>query len=830
MLTGVSVEIVSVRQQNRAQLRLKRLALLLCFSPALPGLGQATHGELQLNISDPGSHGVRAAVRIVSQANQLSTSIYTNAEGQSTIGHLPFGLYRVEIHESGFADVAETVEIRSSIPVHRSIQLKISSVNQSVVVTSADTLIDPYQAGSVNEIGSEQIENRVGSIPGRSIQDLVNSQPGWLYEGNAVLHPRGSEYQTQFVVDGIPLTDNRSPSFGPEIEADDVDSMSIYTAGIPAEYGRKMGGVVEINTQQNSDPGFHGQVTLYGGSFTSAGAFAKGQYVWGKNTFSVSGDGSRTDHYLNPVVTQNYSNTGTLGDFAIDYRRQLTSNDKISLSVRHELARYDIPNEQVQQIAGQRQNADNFETMGIASWQHTFSSNATADVRGMVRDNSNDFYSNPNSIPVYVEQHNSFREGYFKAAVTINHGRQEWKAGVESDNIFLHENTCYTVTEDDDDDDAQLTTLRHLRSIRPRDAAPFGSSCAAVADDDDPPFIYQDQRPDLEQSAFLQDRIRLGNWTIAAGLRYDHYQLILNDWALQPRFSIARYFPSANTVLHFSYDRVFQTPSFENLLLSSSTQVESIDPTDFLRLPVKPSVGDYYEVGSSTVLAKHLKLDANYYRRFVNDYADDDQIDSTSISFPIAFRKAIIYGAEGKITVPEWHRFSGFASYSYMVGNVWNPVTGGLFLGDDADEAASALTGHFPDSQDQRNSVRGRVRYQAHPRVWIALGVQYDTGLPFEFSCDPSLTTQECIQGQAALYGQDVVDRINFDRGRILPSFQVNASAGAALYRSDRMKINLQADGTNLNDVLDVIDFGGLFSGNAIGPSRSFSLRLNTTF
>ncbi len=79
----------------------------------------------------------------------------------------------------------------------------------------------------------------------------MNSQPGWLYEGNAVLHPRGSEYQTQFVMDGIPLTDNRSPSFGPEIEADDVQSMSIYTAGIPAEYGRKMGGVVEVNTLQD---------------------------------------------------------------------------------------------------------------------------------------------------------------------------------------------------------------------------------------------------------------------------------------------------------------------------------------------------------------------------------------------------------------------------------------------------------------------------------------------------------------------------------------------------------------------------------------------------
>ncbi len=111
-----------------------------------------------------------------------------------------------------------------------------------MTVTAPNTLIDPDQAGSVNHVGADEIQNRLGSIPGRSLQDLVNSQPGWLYEGNAVLHPRGSEYQTQFVVDGIPLTDNRSPSFGPPMDADDLESLSIYTAGIPAEYGRKMGG------------------------------------------------------------------------------------------------------------------------------------------------------------------------------------------------------------------------------------------------------------------------------------------------------------------------------------------------------------------------------------------------------------------------------------------------------------------------------------------------------------------------------------------------------------------------------------------------------------
>jgi hypothetical protein len=58
----------------------------------------------------------------------------------------------------------------------------------------------------------------------------------------------------------------------------------------------------------------------------------------------------------------------------------------------------------------------------------------------------------------------------------------------------------------------------------------------------------------------------------------------------------------------------------------------------------------------------------------------------------------------------------------------------------------------------------------------------------------------------------------------------VSGSAGADLFNSERLKMRFQVDGENLTNVLDVIDFGGLFSGNAIGPSRSFALRLATDF
>jgi hypothetical protein len=763
--------------------------LFLC---ALPLFCQSNSGELRLKVTDPAGLAVKTTVQIASKANGYRNNLATTDEGRLDVQRLPYGIYQLEIKQPGFAQISESVDIHSSIPAEYTVQLELPTVNQAVTVSAANTLINPDQAGAVSQIGSDLIQNRLSSIPGRSLQDLVNSQPGWLYEGNAVLHPRGSEYQTQFVVDGIPLTDDRSPSFGPAIDANDMQSLSIYTAGIPAEYGRKMGGVVEVNTLQDAQPGFHGQLVLSGGSFDAAGATAQGQYVWGKNTFGASASGSMTDHYLNPVVPQNYSNTGTLGDFSVNYERDLTSKDRLRFIVRHELSRYDIPNEQPQEAAGQRQTADNFETMGIASYQHTFSSHAVADFRAMARDNANDFNSNPESTPIEIFQHNFFREAYFKGTATVDHGPNEWKFGVESDNLFLNENFNYKITD--------------LTRFDPATPATFG---------------FLGSRPDLEQSAFVQDQIRLKNWTINAGLRWDHYQFILNRHGVDPRLAISRYFKSADLLVHFSYDRVFQTPSFENILLSSSTTIESIAPTNFLRRPVEVSEGNYYEAGLTKVLLAKFKLDANYFRRLVSNYADDNQLENTSISYPIAFRKAIIYGAEAKLDLPDWRGFSGFVSYSYTVGNAWAPVTGGLFLGSDA-TAAKALPPHFPDSQDQRHTVRGRLRYQVKPRLWIAGGIQYDTGLPFEFTGN----SQQALQD----YGQQVLDRLNFARERIYPAFQVNASAGADVYKSERLNMRFQIDGQNLTNILNVIDFGGLFSGNAIGPSRSAAMRLTSTF
>ena len=766
---------------------------MLFFTGESPvAFAQTNSGELRLKITDPDGLGLKSTVELTSESNQLHKTLSSDDSGIMIAKGLPFGIYKLNVHSEGFAPFAASIDIRSAVPTDHHVTLAVAAAAESITVHDIETLIDPYSTSSINRLGSEEIDTRLTALPGRSIQELVNSQPGWLYEGNAVLHPRGSEYQTQFVVDGIPLTDNRSPSFGPEIEASDVQSMSVYTAGIPAEYGRKMGGVIEVNTARDIRNGLHGQLDLSGGSFDTAGAYGALQYGWGKNTIGGSASGGMTDHYLNPPVVQNYTNTGTTGDFSVNFDRDLTERDRLGFLVRHELSRFLVPNEQVQQAAGQRQDRDILETMGMVSYQHTFSSNILADLRGMVRDDAQDTTSNEFSTPIIFFQNNGFREGYFKGTLSVHRGRHEWKAGVESDAIFLNERFNYKIT----------------------DFSQF--------DPDTPPtFSFTGNRPDLEQSAFIQDQIRLGNWSISAGLRWDHYQLLVNQNALSPRVGVGYFVPKADLVLHASYDRVFQTPEFENILLSSSTDVVSLS-NQVLRLPVEPSHGDYFEVGITKGFLKKISLDINYYNRRVNNFADDDQLLDTAISFPIAFRKANIYGAEGKVNLPHWGNLSGFVSYSYMVSSAFLPVTGGLFLGDEATSALDNTSGRFWVSQDQRNTLRTRFRYEFLPRLWGAAGVDYGSGLPFEFT-----GTEEQAIDQ---FGQAIVDRVDFTTGRVKPSLSFNISGGADLYKKDKLTVRLQGDVQNLNNGLNLIDFAGLFSGSAIAPPRSYALRLQATF
>jgi hypothetical protein len=769
---------------------------------ALPAAAQRDRGELQVDVHDPQGATLSASGELVSEGNQFHLNFTIGDDGRYTAQDLAFGVYRVSLSHSGFVPAVQLVEIRSMVPQHLSLTLGLKPIETQVEVSETETLIDPTRTSAVYTIGSQTIGEQLSSQAGRGVLDVVDAQPGWLQEANGVLHPRGSEYDVQFVVDGLPMTENRSPGFAPPIESSDVESMRVMTAGFPAEYGRKLGGVVEVTSPKNNPTGLHGEFEAEGGSFSTASGSGTLFYSSGGNRFSIAGDGFHSGRYLDPPVLQNYTNIGNAGGFSSSYERDFSNGDRIFLTFAQHAVRYEVPNELVQQEAGQRQDSEQKETSGQVHYTHAFSADILLSVAGSVRDASAHLNSNPQSTPVIVSQDRGYREGYARADLAGHRGPHEWKFGV--DGIFspVNENLEYLINE--------------KPGSYPNQFDP-GTQVTLT-----PPF--SDRRWDIEPSAYLQDQVRLGRWSLTAGLRFDHYGFAVNESAWSPRLGVSRFISSLNLLIHASYDRVFQTPAMENLLLASSPQLDSASAI-VVRLPVRPARANYYEVGFTKSFAGKLRIDGNVFRRDFSNYSDDDVLLDTGVSFPIAFSSAVIRGEEIQIAVPRWGRFSGALSYSNQTGVGQGPITGGLFLGDET--AGISDSSKFPVSQDQRNTVSARVRLQAAERLWLATSAEYGSGLPVALNGTVDPTQINFLLQQ---YGPAILNEVNFNARRVRPNFSFDAAAGATLFHKEGKDVTFEIAGHNLTDKLNVLNFASLFSGTAVAPPASASARLRVGF
>ncbi len=766
-------------------------AFLVALPPGSPA--QDRSGELRLSVADASGAALPAHGTLISQANHFELSFDTSPSGEYTARKLPLGSYKLSLEQTGFAPYSALIEIRSELPLKFSAALAIASVTQTVNVQDSDTLLDTINAGNTYQLGAVTLRDWTATVPGRQAIDVVQAQPGWLLEANGVLHPRGAEYDTQYVVDGLPILNNRSPAFSASEDLEDVQSVKVYTSGIPAEFGRKVGGVIETVTDRNPGRGVHGAVILAGGSFATANGYLGTSYYDGRNVFGLSMEGARTGRFLDPPVTENFTNRATMAGVKGSFERDLTPQDRLRFSVSFNRAGLLVPNELIQQENGQRQDRNNKEVSGQVAYQHTFSSNLMGTVQGRVRDVQAGLVSNALSTPMEVFQDRGFREGYLSGTIAAAFKHHDLKAGVDTIYSLVHESFSYHIT---------ATEINGHPIFDP--STPLD-------------FAFHDSGHDPEQAIFVQDNMHFGNFNISAGIRFDHYRVRVEESAWSPRVGFAWYVPKMGVVLRGSYDRVFGIPAIENLLLSTSAKVRTLDQT-VAQLPLRPSRGNYYELGLNKELFRRAHVSANVFRRSMRNFADDDALLNTGVSFPIALSSANVYGVESQFALPQWGPVTAWVSYSYQVASVRLPVVGGLFLGQDAADELNS-NARIWVTQDQRHTVHGQVRYQPWSKFWMAVGTSYGTGLPVELGGEDLATL-------TAQFGQSVVDRVNLDAGRVKPSLAVDLSIAADLYRKETRALRLQGDIRNLNDRLNVINFASIFSGTAIAAPRNFSLRL----
>ncbi len=679
--------------------------LLLLLLPVVASLAvaQRISGELRLQVTDATGGALHAMGTISGRTAGVDRTFETDESGRAILRSLPLGHYEVTTRSQGFAAKTITIDIQSQLPLEQQITLEVTPLSTTIEVQD-ETLVDPVETAQY--LPHQALEDRASVAANRSVINLVNTQPGWVLEANGTLHPRGSEYDVQYIVDGVPLYDNRSPAFAQSINVDEFESLNVRTSGYPAEFGLKLGGVIETASNEDIHPGLHGAVSLQDGSFQNRASFLSLRYGRGRNSVGVTGDVMGTHRYLDPPVEENFTNRGTGRGFSTALERQWSATDHTRLYVNTRKTKLMVPNEMLQELAGQRQDRDGSETLGQLSHTHIFSTHVLGQFRAMTRNTQARLWSNELSTPIRPAQDRGFHETYVAGTITDHYGAHELKTGAEGWFSSLHEVLTYHISA------YRLGTVRIFDGDLPRD------------------FRFSEKAPGRTQSGFIQDSWRLHHLSINAGLRFDHYRLIANENAWSPRLGFAYDVPKAGLVFRASYDRVFQIPAMENVLLASSDEVRNLGGEGAF-LPLRPSRGDFVDAGFSKSISRYVRIDGNWYRRSFEHFADDSLLLNTGVSFPIAFSKATIHGFETKIDVRGAGPLSGYVSYSNMLGTGRLPVAGGLFLGNEAD-VLLASNEVFPVSQDQRNTLRSQIRFPPHPRFWLAFAASYNSGFPFQ--------------------------------------------------------------------------------------------------
>jgi hypothetical protein len=789
------------------------LALALCA--AVPA--QTHIGTVQGAVRDPGGALVQgASVRIADPTSGYRQTAQTDAQGEFKFLNVPFHIYTVRVEAAGFQTVEKPIDVETAIPTSVDITLAVATASETVTVTENASLIEADKTSSDTNISQTLLERPLGAVPSRGIEAIVASAPGFAPDDNGRLHPRGSESQVQYVVDGIPITDNLSAIFATSLDARTLRTVEVLTGGISAEFGDKLGGVVNVNTRSGRETPTQGSVTLSGGSFSTGEVGVNFSTRTDKLGLLTNLSATTSQRFLDPPTVENFHNFGRTGKGFLRLDYQLTPNDTLRGTFLAGGTNFRIPNRLAQELAGQDQKQRLRDHSEFVTYERIFSPTTFGQFSFFNRHGTARLTSNPTSTPVVAFQDRTLQNTGGIAAVSLTRGRHNVKVGGQFTVTPVREEFIfYPTTPFDDfaDEDGEIVPN------------PINSFDAAR------PFRFDGRRTGRMFSAYIQDRFSpFRNFTIDAGIRYDNYKLVIQEDAFSPRIGVAYFIPRTQTTLRASYNRLFQTPPVENLLLASSAEAAALSPLAVVQgqagvRPILPDKQHVYEVGAQQAVSRFLRLNFTVYQKRIINFGDKDQFFDTGIIFPITISAGRVTGEELRLETADLGGFRAFASYANARAYGVTPINGGLFLGE-AVESLDAPGLKFANDHDQRNSAQFQLSYN-HERsgLYANFGGRYDSGYPTDV--EPGTTRADFA---AAGFDPRLFDEIDFERGRTKPRTILNFSVGADLLRERRASLNVQFDVQNLTNTLFLYNFESVFSGTHIGFPRLFSGRLSVRF
>lgn len=790
---------------------MRRITFLLSFAFLLLVHANTATAQIQIGavrgvVSDPaGALLTGAEMTLDNSLTGFHAATTTAARGEYLFDNVPFGSYVLRAGVAGFQSAAQTVSVRSNIPVVANPKLGIAGVTESVSIVADEPLVQPDSSSTETTIDESFIRRQPGAAGGRQLQNVIATAPGWRVENDGLLHVRGVDDGILYVVDGVPVTDRQDVVSGNSYGTEMIRSLDVITGNIPAEFGGRSGAVVAVQSKSMMSAPLLGSFGAGGGNF-HAGEF-NGTLGGGKKSFGflVSASGNRSNWFLDPVDPNNFNNRG--GGLRLNVRSDWrpTTDDLFLFTVSANGTDFHVTNDEDQEEAGQRQRQELRDNSQSIRWQRIWSPATVSELAFYRQSYTAKLFGSQFDTPLFADQdRRNVRQGIV-AGLTHSLGKHTLKFGLEASRVSLREFFTFAVTDEEEAEEHDIS----------EEAQEF---------DLDDPFVFADRVTRSQFSGYVQDTFTpFKNLTISAGLRYDHSDLLVSDQQFSPRVGAAYYIAKTKTAVRGSFNRLYMPPQVENLLLASSEQARELSP---FATPegggsavVRPEKVSAYEVGFAQDVFGLFKFDAAYWYRSFRNYDDPNVFFNTTIIFPNSVAEGFARGVDARIDLPERRGWSGYASYGNARILQTGPINGGLFLTDEFIEIGPG-TRFIPD-HDERNTVSFAVNYNLRSKgLWASFMGRYESGMPLEVEPDDL----------DELRDEPGADLVNFERARVKPWSVFDVAAGWDLFREERVTVQTQFSVENIFDRPFVYNFGNPFSGTHFGYPRRWTARLKLVF
>lgn len=806
---------------------MKRLALCLLLAAAVifpTTLFAASAGAVRGKVLGPDNKPLAGVVvQLRNDITGFKQDAATTADGTFAFNNIPYNPYELHIDVQGFQPAHAALDIHSPVPVEQTITLKVSGVSESINVTAEPPAaqLETDSSQSHIDIDKSYIARAPAAVASRAMEQIVTSTPGFAKDENGRFHFQGAHSQSEYVVDGQTISDQTGVTFSNSIDPGIAQGIEVIYGNVPAEFGEKVGAVINLTTKSGLGAGAP-KTEVYVGGSRFATAEAGVSIAGGSQTFGYFGsiNGSKSDRFLDPV---NFDNLHNQGDTYRGFLRLDTQTPDSKSSVRFTVllgeTHRDVPNTYTQEAAGQNERVRSADQNLNLGWQRILSQTSVLELVGFGRFSRFKLDGTAQDTPVIAASDRTLNNYGLAPAFNWTNANNEVKIGLNLKRYPIREHFSFGITDPGLNDP---TDPAYNPNLAPYDLTRGGHL-----------FVFDGSRTGSYNAAYIQDNVKLKNLTLDLGARYDRNNLPTSESAFEPRLGLAWYVPQSKTVFRASYNRVLYTPEFENILFSSSAQAAQLVPPDVQasnalgggELFVHSERQNVTDFGVQQSLGSNIRLDADVWKRQSRFAGDQDQFENTGIVFPLAFKAGNLSGWNVRADLARTAGLSGFLSLGHTHAEYVPPLTGGLFLDSGALDTISQ--GPFLIDHDQKLQAQASLQYNiGNTGFWFGANGRYDSGLVT--GADPASLATDPDNFFAAPYIA-VNSGTDLDPNRVKPRTILDFSLGADLIQY-HMPFSIQADLLNATNKKGVYNILSTFGGTHVIPPRMLALRVRYTF